>query len=78
MELWKVYWQSMLVPDWQCPNCTLWNDEARSGCAACAADKPLVDGAAATTDTKNKEQPTVQQVNLEIQVCVAQVFHNIR
>ncbi len=49
---------------WQCPNCTLWNDETRPGCAACAADKPDVDGAAAAAVTADKpaatEQPAAQ------------------
>ena len=59
---------------WQCPNCTLWNEETRPGCAACASDKPVVDGATAAPVTAAaapdkqaaKEQPAAQVSQLSI------------
>ncbi len=39
---------------WQCPNCTLVNDDTRPGCAACATERPQAEGAAA------KDEPEVR------------------
>ncbi len=41
---------------WQCPNCTLVNDDTRPGCAACAAERPQAEGAAAKEVAKDEPE----------------------
>jgi len=41
---------------WQCPNCTLVNDDTRPGCAACATERPQAEGAAAKEVAKDEPE----------------------